>query len=271
LSGEPVPKKFHDCIETWKEKLSGYKFMFWDTAQFDINSTQWTKQAFEVELYACAADYIRLYAVYNHGGIYLDMDMEIIKPFDELLEQDIFLAYENTVNDSIEAGCFGAKKGHPFIKKCMEYFEGQIFFDPILLPEILKLKRFQRHEFINPTILPKIMSATLRNYPPSKEYTIFPYTYFTAKNSITGTIDTKEHSFTIHHYASSYHSRIWWTARHIKQKVFFYFGDKGLFVKILIYIISITQMLFDDGFQKTMRHYIFLTKRKIKRILKKET
>jgi mannosyltransferase OCH1-like enzyme len=91
-------------METWKQKLTGYEFMLWDTKRFDIESVLWVKQAFETGLYACAADYIRLYAVHNYGGIYLDMDMEAVKPFDELLNTDTMLARENHKNEYIEAG-----------------------------------------------------------------------------------------------------------------------------------------------------------------------
>jgi mannosyltransferase OCH1-like enzyme len=59
------------------------------------------------------------YAVYNYGGIYLDMDMEAVKPFDPLLNDEIMLGYVGgTVDSGIQAACFGAVKWHPHIKKC---------------------------------------------------------------------------------------------------------------------------------------------------------
>ena len=73
-------------MESWKEMLPEYKFVLWDTQRFDVNSTPWVSEAFNVRKYAFAADYIRLYAVYHYGGIYLDMDVEVVKPFsNELL------------------------------------------------------------------------------------------------------------------------------------------------------------------------------------------
>jgi mannosyltransferase OCH1-like enzyme len=116
LSDDPIPSGYKDCIESWKSRLSEYELLLWDTKRFDINSTAWTKQAFEAQMYACVCDYIRLYAVYNHGGIYLDMDMEVIKTFDSFLRDDLILAYENHINGNIEAGCFGSAKGHPYIR-----------------------------------------------------------------------------------------------------------------------------------------------------------
>jgi mannosyltransferase OCH1-like enzyme len=88
----------------------------WDTKRFDINSVLWVKQVFETGLYSCAADYIRLYAVYN-CGIYLDMDMELVKPFDALLNAELMLGCIGGATDlQIQAACFGAAKGHLYIK-----------------------------------------------------------------------------------------------------------------------------------------------------------
>jgi hypothetical protein len=262
LSGDLIPAEFQRCMDTWKNKLADYEFILWDTQRFNIDSTTWTKQAFETKLYACAADYVRLFAVYHFGGIYLDMDIEVIKPFDKLLEREFFFARENNANYSVEAGCFGAEQGNMFIKKCMEYYETHNFFDPSKLNIILQLKPGERHEFVQPMILPEVMSGVMAENRVFQEYELFPYTYFTTKNSTTGTIDLKEHTFSIHHYAGSYHSRMWFIARRLKQKVFLRLGQKGLHVKILIHIISILQLIIDDGFKKMASVYWKKMKRK---------
>ena len=79
LSNDPIPEKLQEYMKSWKEKLPDYEFKLWNFDCFDINSSQWVKEAFEAKKYAFAADYIRLYAVYNYGGIYMDMDVEVIK------------------------------------------------------------------------------------------------------------------------------------------------------------------------------------------------
>jgi hypothetical protein len=241
-------------MDTWKAKLPGYEIVLWDTKRFDINSVLWTKQAFETQLYACAADYIRLYAVYNYGGIYLDMDMEVVKPFDKLLDAGFMLAYENHISENIEAGCFGAEAGHPYIKKCMEYFEETPLFEPSLLPEILKLKKSERHEFINPLILPEIMRNVLKESFSYEEYPIFSWDYFTAKNVVTGNVETTKNTFTIHHFAAQYHSREWLEARALKQKMLATFGTQSFWVKIVIKAISLIQRIEEGGLGKTF-HY----------------
>ena len=90
LSTDPVPQKLLDCMETWKKVLPDYQWVKWDLSRFDINSTVWTREAFQKKKYAFAADYIRLYAIYTMGGIYLDMDVEVVKSFDDFLDNDFF-------------------------------------------------------------------------------------------------------------------------------------------------------------------------------------
>jgi hypothetical protein len=182
------------------------------------------------------------------------MDMEVLKPFGTLLDTDILLAYENHISENIEAGCFGAEPGHPYIKKCMEYFENTPLFEPSRLPEILTLKKAERHEFINPLILPEIMRNVLRESFSHERYSICSWDYFTAKNVVTGNIETTENTFTIHHFGAQYHSDAWREARSLKQKMFATFGTQSFFVKIVIKIISLMQRIEEGDLGKTV-HY----------------
>ena len=87
LSGDAFPENIRTCFASWKQFLPDYEFRLWDTARFDVHSLPWTKEAFEAKKYAFAADYIRLYALYQFGGIYLDSDVLLYKSFDDLLHQ----------------------------------------------------------------------------------------------------------------------------------------------------------------------------------------
>ena len=126
LSGDPYPKKIKFCIDSWKKFNPGYEVMLWDTNRFDVNSIPWTKQAFEAKKYAFVADYIRLYAVYHYGGIYLDSDVEVIRSFDDMLDLPYFVGSE-TEKTSLELAAFGAEKGMPWVKAAMEWYEGRNF------------------------------------------------------------------------------------------------------------------------------------------------
>ena len=129
LSGDPYPPKIQYCIDSWKKHLPDYEIMLWDTSRFDVNSLPWTRQAFEKKKYAFVADYIRLYAVYNYGGIYFDSDVEVIRSFDDLLHLPYFAGIE-AGPDGIEMASFGAEKGTPWLKYMMGYYEDRDFIRP---------------------------------------------------------------------------------------------------------------------------------------------
>ncbi len=79
LSSEPYPEKIQNCIDSWKKILPDYEIKLWNMNNFDINSIDFVKEACSVKKWAFASDYIRLYALYNYGGIYLDSDVLIKK------------------------------------------------------------------------------------------------------------------------------------------------------------------------------------------------
>lgn len=117
LSGDPIPEKLQRCMDSWKKFLPDYEFVLWDLERFDIKTSQWVKEAFEARKYAFAADYIRLYAVYNYGGVYMDMDVEVVRPFDDLLASPYILGLES--EKGVEAGVFGAERYSLFLKKIL--------------------------------------------------------------------------------------------------------------------------------------------------------
>lgn len=187
LSNDPVPEQIQKYMQTWKKYLADYEFKLWNFEIFDKNSSLWVKQAFEAKKYAFAADYIRLYAVYTCGGIYMDMDVEVLKPFDDLLNNELMFAYDNNETKDLEAGCFGAKKGHPFIGQCLEYYNNRHFIKEDGSLDTLPL----------PCIITPIYNNTVKTEP-------FPPDYFTAKAWATGELRVTKNTYTIHHFAASW-------------------------------------------------------------------
>ena len=154
LSGDPYPEKIKYCIDSWKKFLPDYEFMLWDLNRFDINSSIQVKEAFEVKKYAFAADYIRLYALYTYGGIYLDTDVEVLRSFDSLLDLKYFIGKENTPH-GIEAAILGAEKGTIWIKTCLAHYQNRHFnlglgkFDTEVLPSIILNILSKEYEIID--------------------------------------------------------------------------------------------------------------------------
>jgi len=149
---EEIPSPLQKCMATWKEFLPDYEVVLWNEKKFDVNSIPWTKEAQEARKYAFVSDYIRLYAIYNEGGIYMDTDVIVKKNFDCFLKNDFFTAIEsytpppNATNIvyvhkngdlalriagmAIMSSVFGAKANHPYIKDCLDWYENKHFILP---------------------------------------------------------------------------------------------------------------------------------------------
>ena len=119
------PKFICDCINTWKTVLNDYEIVEWNESNFDININKYVKEAYEQKKYAFVSDYVRVYALYNYGGIYFDTDVTVFKKFDDLLENDSFWGFEE--KNYIATSTIGAKKGNKLIKKFLDSYENKSF------------------------------------------------------------------------------------------------------------------------------------------------
>ena len=171
LSGDKMSADTIKCINTWKDKMPEYELVLWNKERFDITTVPFVKEACKVKKWAFAADYIRMYAIYTEGGIYMDTDVYVTKKFDNFLHNSFFTsleyhkedaiqenAYEllnedGTLKDSkdriftrcigIQAAVLGGLKGHPFAKACIDWYRDRHFilsdgtyYDKIISPAI---------------------------------------------------------------------------------------------------------------------------------------
>ena len=151
LSGDAYPPMIQTCIDSWKRHLPDYEIRVWDTKRFDVNSTLWTRQAFEVKKYAFAADYIRLYALYHEGGIYLDSDVLVYRSFDNLLDLPYFIG-EDFIH-LFEPAIIGCEPGNPWIGKVLERYQDRPFiqadgtYDMLALPLVFRQQLSATYSF----------------------------------------------------------------------------------------------------------------------------
>jgi mannosyltransferase OCH1-like enzyme len=188
LGGGEYSDLVKKCIASWHKYLPDYNFVCWDRNKFDIDSVLWVKQAVENKKYAFAADYIRLYALYSEGGIYLDADVEVLKDFSPLLQHHSFMGYDAEGN--FEPAIIGAEKELKWVKNCLDYYDGRKFIKQDLS--------------FDTRPLPRIIEETLIK---NAELTLYPKEYFGAKSYITKKIRTTNNTYAIHHFTASWHSR----------------------------------------------------------------
>lgn len=125
FGGKEKPEIVKRCIKSWKDILVDYEIKEWNESNFDINSHPFTKGAYAAKKWAYVSDYIRMYALYNEGGIYLDTDNLVLENLDKFLKDRAFVGFENKYYPYTAA--FGCEKGHPLVKEILDYYDGREF------------------------------------------------------------------------------------------------------------------------------------------------
>lgn len=128
FGGKPLPKSVKDNIKTWKKQCPNYKIIQWDESNYDISANDYTRQAYERGKYAFVTDYARLEIVHEYGGIYLDTDVELIKPLDAFLKYDAFFAMEEAGRVNTGLG-FGSTKNNEILDQTKHQYDNQLFYD----------------------------------------------------------------------------------------------------------------------------------------------
>ena len=122
FGGNPKPELVEKCIESWKKFCPDYKLVEWNENNFDINSNLYVKQAYDAKKFAFVSDYVRLYALYTLGGIYMDTDVMVLKPLDEYLHHLAFMGFES--NKKIATCIIAAEIKNPLVEEFLrEYAE----------------------------------------------------------------------------------------------------------------------------------------------------
>lgn len=177
FSGDKKPKTIQTCIDSWARVMPDYTVKCWDKDSFSFDDIPFVRDAMTAKKYAFAADYVRLYALYTEGGIYLDSDVLVKKPFDTFLNNEFFCGTEaflvgNEVNFRMEAAIMGAIKGHPFIKKCMSFYHENTF----------SLERLSK-DLVMPAVISHYAEEYGYQYKNNKQQmddlTIYPTSVFT--------------------------------------------------------------------------------------------
>ena len=124
-----MPELVERCIASWKKQMPNWEYRLWTEDNFDIASApQYVQEAYAAKKYAFVSDYVRLWALEREGGLYMDVDFEVYKPFDDLMEQyDAFAGYEGSQRNPVMMGVIAAKAHHLWIQGMMQTYESRVF------------------------------------------------------------------------------------------------------------------------------------------------
>ena len=185
------------CIESWRKKCVGYEIKEWNENNFDIHCNKFVEAAYSAKKWAFVSDYARLWIVYTYGGVYLDVDVEVLKSFDELIESPSrgFFGFE-TIGIVATGVGFACEKGEPLLLEMMQEYEQMSFclenLSEIKCP-IINTKVLQRHGLTDKNEV-QVVSGVI----------ILTNEYLCPENFFTGEKNYTENTFSIHHYDASW-------------------------------------------------------------------
>lgn len=124
-----MPDLVEQCIASWKKHMPEWEYRLWTEDNFEISKApQYVLEAYTAKKYAFVSDYVRLWALEREGGLYMDVDFEVYKPFDDLMEQyEAFAGYEGSKHNPVMMGVIAAKAHHSWIQGMMQTYMNRRF------------------------------------------------------------------------------------------------------------------------------------------------
>ncbi|MGJ9459045.1 glycosyltransferase family 32 protein [Oceanobacillus sp. CF4.6] len=211
MNKNKIPKRIHYCwfggkeksdlikrfIESWEVKLPDYEIIEWNERNFNLDDNKYAKEAYTAKKYAFVSDYVRVHALYHHGGIYLDTDVEVFKSFDDLLHLDSFWGFEQ--EDYIATSTIGAAKGNKIVKTFLDSYRDARFINDDgsfnELTNVAKITQILEELGIEMTGDYQELPGVGSFFP--QEY-FSPYDYINCRNFMT------DHTYTMHHFYQSW-------------------------------------------------------------------
>lgn len=193
FGGKPYSKKIAKCINSWQKYMPDYEFKLWNENTFDIdNSCKFVKEAYAQKKYAFVSDYVRVYALYKFGGIYLDTDIELIKPIDNAILNTGMCILGTDESGYLTALMISCAK-HPYFEELLNYYNSINFIN----------KNGSLNMEVNNTYMQQILSNygykisnTLQRL--SNNIHVYPDDYFHARSLTSGKLNITKNTYSIH-------------------------------------------------------------------------
>ncbi|MCD8394976.1 MAG: hypothetical protein LUC85_09125 [Bacteroidales bacterium] len=190
-----MPRRERKCLESWHRILPGYKIMAWTEATFPFSKFPFAKEAYDARKWAFVADLARIKVLFEYGGIYLDTDVEVIRPMDELLANKSFMGME--CHNRLGTGIIGAEKNSPFIGEIQEMYKN-LRFSPLDNIEA-------NSKIITDLLLHKENLSQLEDKAYDFGYLrIYPSEFFCPIDQASRVVTPTDNSFTVHYLSSSW-------------------------------------------------------------------
>lgn len=130
LGGNLLPELAETCIASWKKHMPDWEYKRWDETNFDIAAAPlYVRQAYEARKFAFVSDYVRLWALEQYGGLYMDVDFEVFRPFDELMDKyPAFAGYEGSKRNPVMMGVLASEPHGAWVRDMLSTYETRTFY-----------------------------------------------------------------------------------------------------------------------------------------------
>ena len=119
FGGQPKPECFERCLASWRKFAPEFKIVEWNEKNTVFDDSQFLKDALHAREWAFVSDFVRLKILYEHGGVYVDTDLELTAPLIQLTHDRVFLGFEK---NNVAFSMAGAEPGHPLFGKLLERY-----------------------------------------------------------------------------------------------------------------------------------------------------
>ncbi|WNR43808.1 glycosyltransferase family 32 protein [Paenibacillus roseipurpureus] len=197
FGGKDKPDIVRRCLASWKQHLSDYQIIEWNETNLDIIAHRYTREAYAAGKFAFVSDYARVYALYHHGGIYLDTDVEVFQSFDNLLHHETFWGFEQA--NYIATSTIGAQKGSKLIQLFLDSYEDKPF-----LRADGSFDSLTNVAMITKMLIDLGLQADGRFQELPGIGAFYPQTYFSPFDYINCQTFMTSHTYTLHHFYKSW-------------------------------------------------------------------
>lgn len=196
FGGAPLPESVKRYMKTWKKFCPDYVIKCWDENNFDVNSVPFVAEAYAAKKWAFVSDYVRAYALWSEGGLYVDTDVEFIKNIEDLTNTS-FIGFEWITYVNPGLILYAATPHEEFFGEVLSKYE-KIHFDLTKMEEITS-------PIVYTDLLVKKGLRRDNSFQRVGNMTIYPMDYFQPMGKGRKKFHITENTRTIHHYDASWY------------------------------------------------------------------
>ena len=220
IGGAPLPPLAERCIASWKEHMPDWELKRWDEASLTQalsplkgeegcwldDMPVYVKQAYEARKFAFVSDYVRLWALEQFGGVYLDTDVTVLKSYEPLLNDTAFIGFEESKAHLPGTCVMGCEPHCRWVKDMLALYDGIEFLKTDgsldMTTNVERMGAVMMRELKNEGICEEKYWKHIQ-YIGEWGLRIYTHDYFSPITS-TRVMRKSENTYSIHYFAGSW-------------------------------------------------------------------